>query len=178
MYLTNIQRKRRRWFVAQQGNIVMTLWGKPVSALNDDEWNRYRRLVRMTSYYRKHTKNKAQQRKDKMWIKLDILRKLGLRAACARCGYQRYIGALDFHHRDPHEKRGQKVTTVDEARKCDLLCANCHRELHAEIRASGVCLKPGGRPMGEVDPWLADYMRLSGCDEATIAAAHAGRPTK
>jgi hypothetical protein len=58
---------------------------------------------------------------------------------CERCGYDKYIGALEFHHRDPSQKdpnalknRGLKAL-LKEIEKCDLLCANCHREEHARI---------------------------------------------
>ena len=63
---------------------------------------------------------------------------------CAICGYDRYLGALEFHHTDPKEKdftlgrRGvsRKTTWEKEVRpeldKCILLCANCHRETHRE----------------------------------------------
>jgi len=60
---------------------------------------------------------------------------------CDRCGYRICGAALHFHHRDPEEKLNgvavllsknapmQKV--FDEIAKCDLLCANCHAELHS-----------------------------------------------
>jgi 5-methylcytosine-specific restriction endonuclease McrA len=58
---------------------------------------------------------------------------------CERCGYDKYTGALEFHHRDPTQKdpnalknRGLKAL-LKEVEKCDLLCANCHREEHARI---------------------------------------------
>lgn len=58
---------------------------------------------------------------------------------CQSCGYNKYYGALEFHHRDPSEKEfnWQKMRLVSndrltaELEKCDLLCANCHREVHA-----------------------------------------------
>lgn len=61
--------------------------------------------------------------------------------ACEKCGYDKCLGALDFHHRDPNEKdfnlgEGRYKKEEDlkaEVDKCDLLCSNCHRELHAEI---------------------------------------------
>jgi AraC-like DNA-binding protein len=62
--------------------------------------------------------------------------------ACARCGYHRYIGALQFHHVDPSTKRfqlGEKGLTRaleilrQEAKKCVLLCANCHAEVEAGL---------------------------------------------
>lgn len=62
---------------------------------------------------------------------------------CERCGYNRYVGALDFHHRDPATKSfslsASKMTRRSleviraELDKCDLLCANCHREEHGLV---------------------------------------------
>lgn len=61
-------------------------------------------------------------------------------ARCMQCGYNKYIGALEFHHRDPKEKDptwsvrwGIERLRV-ELDKCDILCANCHREVHYEMR--------------------------------------------
>lgn len=61
---------------------------------------------------------------------------------CSQCGYDRYAGSLEFHHRDPASKdytfsqvkmkNLAKVTS--ELDKCDLLCVNCHREAHARQR--------------------------------------------
>jgi 5-methylcytosine-specific restriction endonuclease McrA len=59
---------------------------------------------------------------------------------CARCGYNKYYGALEFHHLDPTQKSFQlsvrgltKSFEVlsEEAKKCLLLCSNCHREVEA-----------------------------------------------
>lgn len=59
---------------------------------------------------------------------------------CIRCGYAGHVAALVFHHRDPSTKAFAISVDgvprawhrlVDEAAKCDLLCANCHREVHA-----------------------------------------------
>ena len=60
-------------------------------------------------------------------------------AKCERCGYDRCRAALDWHHRDPSQKSfqindGQTRSLARmraEVAKCDLLCANCHREEHA-----------------------------------------------
>lgn len=69
-------------------------------------------------------------------------RKLVEKAAgkCVRCGYDRYVGALEFHHLDPDQKdpefrniSGWSVKRqLAEIEKCELLCANCHREAHAD----------------------------------------------
>ena len=57
---------------------------------------------------------------------------------CIKCGIDK-IYLLDFHHRDPNEKEDALATMsrnynfdsyFSELEKCDLLCANCHREFH------------------------------------------------
>ena len=60
---------------------------------------------------------------------------------CERCGYKKCIDALDFHHRDPSEKdftiAGKSWSferLKKEADKCILVCSNCHREIHFEIK--------------------------------------------
>ena len=59
---------------------------------------------------------------------------------CMFCGYERYIGALDFHHTEDksfgisdkgYTRSWDRVKK--ELDKCILLCANCHRELHAGL---------------------------------------------
>jgi hypothetical protein len=61
---------------------------------------------------------------------------------CTVCGYDRHVGVLQFHHRDPAEKRfslseaglaRSLERAREEARKCVLLCANCHTELEAGL---------------------------------------------
>ena len=60
---------------------------------------------------------------------------------CEKCGYNKYVGALEFHHLDPTQKDfaiGSKGYTRSwekvkkELDKCILVCANCHREIHSE----------------------------------------------
>jgi transposase-like protein len=71
-------------------------------------------------------------------VKEILVREAGGR--CARCGYDRYVGALQFHHVDPGRKRfsladagltRSLAKAREEARKCVLVCANCHAELEA-----------------------------------------------
>jgi transposase/DNA-directed RNA polymerase subunit RPC12/RpoP len=61
---------------------------------------------------------------------------------CATCGFDAYVGALQFHHRDPATKAfevsRQGITRSleklrSEARKCVLLCANCHAMVEAGL---------------------------------------------
>jgi transcriptional regulator with XRE-family HTH domain len=61
---------------------------------------------------------------------------------CVLCGYDRYVGALQFHHVDPTKKsfgiaRNGSTRGIAEARlevaKCVLVCGNCHAELEAGV---------------------------------------------
>jgi 5-methylcytosine-specific restriction endonuclease McrA len=60
---------------------------------------------------------------------------------CSKCGYDKSDYALEFHHRDPEKKdfsinRGASLVfdkLKEELDKCDLLCANCHREEHERL---------------------------------------------
>jgi hypothetical protein len=59
---------------------------------------------------------------------------------CSKCGYNRCLASLDFHHTDPVQKdfeigrmRGRDFKTLrPELDKCVLLCRNCHGEEHAD----------------------------------------------
>ncbi len=64
-------------------------------------------------------------------------------SGCIKCGMGD-VRCLDFHHLEPGTKawtigKWQHSCTTpqairDEAAKCEVLCANCHRILHAEER--------------------------------------------
>lgn len=81
-------------------------------------------------------------------IKRFLVDKFG--GKCELCGYSKYLGAMDFHHK--HGKKdliprswvkAEKITTEDFS----LLCANCHREIHNgqnehnEIKEATNCLE-------------------------------------
>ena len=67
---------------------------------------------------------------------------------CERCGYDRCDSALQWHHTDPTQKefavgnrRGLSLDQLrEEVSKCQLLCANCHCEVHAAA-ALGITLQ-------------------------------------
>lgn len=73
--------------------------------------------------------------------KLKVLACMGKK--CQICGYDKCTNALELHHIDPNEKDfglGAIMATpvawekiVTEMKKCVVLCANCHRELHDNL---------------------------------------------
>ena len=73
---------------------------------------------------------------------------------CARCGYDKYPGALDFHHIDPTQKEFDisKLRTYNieklkpELDKCICVCKNCHAEIHGEM-VLAVGIEPTTKPL-------------------------------
>jgi hypothetical protein len=62
---------------------------------------------------------------------------------CRLCGFDEHPAALQFHHRDPstkdfHLSHGGRTLGIGrmraEARKCVLLCANCHALVEADVK--------------------------------------------
>jgi hypothetical protein len=60
---------------------------------------------------------------------------------CQNCGYNKNLSAFEFHHKNPKTKKFQldqrslsnlsMKVIMEEFEKCELLCANCHREFHS-----------------------------------------------
>lgn len=89
--------------------------------------NREAKLAYHRAYDQRRTQDSFVQR-----LKADIGR-------CERCGYNRHLGSLSWHHVFPHLKSGKdlrKMKPIEAARElfyCLLLCENCHREAHAGL---------------------------------------------
>jgi hypothetical protein len=67
--------------------------------------------------------------------------------ACRLCGYSRCVAALHFHHLDRTQKTlpvslAGVTLSIDfmraEAKKCILLCSNCHAEVEAGVTSLSV----------------------------------------
>ena len=82
--------------------------------------------------------NTTMQRK-RIWAnkKLAILRRYKTSCGCMDCGYKDHFYALELDHRDDAQKVGNVCHLIkrthswakikEEIRKCDVVCANCHR---------------------------------------------------
>ena len=83
---------------------------------------------------RDSVKSTAYFQKNRNYLIIEQARQCG----CKKCGEMRpYV--LDFHHRNPSEKQNDlasmiksssEANLIAEVAKCDVLCANCHREFH------------------------------------------------
>jgi predicted transcriptional regulator len=75
-------------------------------------------------------------------VKLKLVEKKG--GKCERCGYNKCIDALEFHHIDPNKKdfsvsgKSWSLEKLEkEVEKCILVCSNCHKEIHFIIKTEG-----------------------------------------
>jgi transposase len=91
-------------------------------------------------YYRCRRCRRAAVVRRRRKVERILVAKAG--GACQCCGYDRSIAGLEFHHLDPSEKGfgiaqkglGRSVERLRvEARKCVLLCSNCHAEVEAGV---------------------------------------------
>lgn len=88
-------------------------------------------------YYLKNKKRIYENKKlRELRYKWELIEMLG--GKCQKCGYNKCHVAFDFHHKDSNKENSisvmlkwvSKEKILKEAKKCILLCANCHRELH------------------------------------------------
>ncbi len=80
-------------------------------------------------------RNRINKEKLRQWIRTQKLS-----VGCSFCGYNKCAAALDYHHPNPDKEGGvgnavrngwSRSRIENEISKCMVLCANCHRELHA-----------------------------------------------
>lgn len=102
-----------------------------------DNFYKRRKNIGLSPYCKSCTGNQTKERQQA--LKRKAVEYLG--GKCIQCGYSKYIGALQFHHRNPDEKEFTiahcKLYSFDKIKseldKCDLLCANCHAEIHGKL---------------------------------------------
>ena len=90
--------------------------------------------------WKKHNRHSDKIRKKRNRL---FLKKVKSRYPCQMCGYNKCNDAKHFHHIKKGSKR--KVSQMpeysiesikEEIRKCIILCANCHAEVHEKERNS------------------------------------------
>jgi predicted HNH restriction endonuclease len=112
----------------------LTYWGIAQQLKMNDKTVKYH----MDQTFRNRRKQRIGERRQE--IKQTLLASFGRK--CSRCGYSECPSALEFHHLDPtkkdikmHSANGMSLARyLQEAQKCVLLCANCHRLVHEKAR--------------------------------------------
>jgi hypothetical protein len=98
-------------------------------------------------YYRQNRKIEAARVTRRRFDTIAWANEIKLQSGCAMCGFKEHPAALDFHHSNPAEKdlepavlirRGWSRAAIAKALEdCVILCANCHRIHHAQMRKCG-----------------------------------------
>tara|TARA_B110000858_G_scaffold140488_1_gene159507 strand:+ start:216 stop:599 length:384 start_codon:yes stop_codon:yes gene_type:complete len=105
--------------------------------LEKNKWAREYRKKMPLEIRLKINKGKRVSQKKLISFRQKVLRRYKLLKGCAYCGYKKHFNALDFDHinRVAKIKSVSRLVTdtvsfkriKDEARKCEVLCSNCHR---------------------------------------------------
>ena len=100
--------------------------------------------LRCKRYYRANKKAESEKSKKRYEDFVKKIHSLKDGKSCARCGYNAFPQILHYHHKDGSKKNfiiseaiNIKSKIIEnpeilkaEIEKCDLLCPNCHSELH------------------------------------------------
>lgn len=136
------EEKALEQFRARKGKQTIQSWCRPCKQAYDREWYQRNR--------QRHSQAVRQRRRDQAYENRQIVME-AKSVPCADCGIQYSPYVMEFDHGD-----ADKVAEVSgsvgawsaeqlraEIRKCDVVCANCHRE-----RTFG----PGGDHQKRVEP--------------------------
>lgn len=106
--------------------------------MNSSEYHKqYHQKRKNDPEYKERRKGVIENMKsrNKKWVDQYKLDK-----GCVICGYNKSSRALSCHHLDPNTKHNtvSKLCSIatslnkvkEEVKKCIILCANCHMELH------------------------------------------------
>lgn len=157
-YETEIGKRKKKSFdkIYKNAPIIKCACGCGTDMKSKDKYGRDRKYVSAahankiyddpTQFKREwnHRNREARYRYKKIYIRRRKVNLIKLKGGkCMRCGIE-YDGTnatmFDMHHRDPLKKKmllsmitlGNRAWAVilEEAKKCDLLCSNCHRIEH------------------------------------------------
>lgn len=117
--------------------------------------------------YRKNNKERISEQSKKHYVETNLkwieLIKTVKALECESCGYSKTWAGLDFHHKDPREKETTihaimkaSVPTEEawckmktELKKCQVLCATCHREEHMKYDYFRISAEKGFKTYNE-----------------------------
>lgn len=102
----------------------------------DKEVRKQKNKEYQQKYYSDNKQYYVDKARDRQLYIKEFIERVKRLSQC-KCGESRHW-VLDFHHQEDKDfnvsdavKRGYSIAKVkDEIRKCMILCANCHRDLH------------------------------------------------
>jgi len=127
-----------------KGNLIEHWCPKCKEMLPIEKFYMRRNGLQPSPYCKKHTHLETLER-GKRFKQFCVDYKGG---KCQICGYSKSMYSLHFHHRDP----SKKFATISELKskkfelakpeldKCDLLCSNCHGEIHEQTELNKINL--------------------------------------
>lgn len=122
--ICNIEKNESEFYINSHSSDNLSSWCKECQ--REDKRNHYKN-------------NKEKYQRNQLSITEWFL-KYKNNLKCERCGFS-HPAALDFHHKDPTTKKfsiGQlkgvknKDIIMEEIKKCEVICSNCHRIEHAK----------------------------------------------
>tara|TARA_R110002095_G_scaffold28057_1_gene28087 strand:+ start:63 stop:509 length:447 start_codon:yes stop_codon:yes gene_type:complete len=105
----------------------------------------YKEIWRSPEQHAKEMQRKRDGKKIKYDLISEHINNIKIEKGCGHCGYDKNPIALDFHHLDKLLKEknvssywrtswAQFKQIEDEIKKCEVLCANCHRIEEQRLR--------------------------------------------
>lgn len=111
---------------------------KPIHKESSIRWHK-EHPEKMREYLRNYELRHKEERVKRSRLRIqkrkeELVKLLGKK--CVRCGYDKYFGALEFHHIDPKTKESEFEWQKKnfDITKVILVCSNCHKEIHHEIK--------------------------------------------
>jgi len=138
--MTNVNTPIYRWNHSEKGKAYRRKWSKEPKRLEYlEKWGKENK-EKIKGYQKKYRENNKEKRdadsRNRIARKRKMLSDIKLESGCCYCGYKKCSAALHFHHKDdsksfilahPHQSVEDLLKEVE---KCEVICANCHAELH------------------------------------------------
>lgn len=94
-------------------------------------------------YFQKNKERHNQETQARRVARVNWLFEIKKTYKCELCG-ESHPACLEFHHRNPEDKRGEvcqmasealsEESILNEIAKCNIWCSNCHQKFHWEER--------------------------------------------
>lgn len=104
--------------------------------------NKKEQKRKQQEYYQKNKELYRQRMRKRRKEIRDWISAYKTEKGCSKCG-EKHPAVLDFHHTEDNKELGLAAAVSkqwsqkrleNEANKCEILCSNCHRIVHWELR--------------------------------------------